>query len=94
MEKIYTLECGKDGIVPAAKLGASMRPRQESNLCTWLRRPTLYPLSYEGFWRASRMRKAHARNTLSLHFAELSHCTRLEGCTLDGFGHLLVYIRV
>lgn len=23
-------------------------PRQESNLCTWLRRPTLYPLSYEG----------------------------------------------
>ena len=24
------------------------RPRQDSNLCTWLRRPVLYPLSYEG----------------------------------------------
>ena len=23
-------------------------PRQESNLRTWLRRPMLYPLSYEG----------------------------------------------
>jgi hypothetical protein len=24
------------------------RPRQDSNLRTWLRRPLLYPLSYEG----------------------------------------------
>jgi hypothetical protein len=24
------------------------RPRQDSNLRTWLRRPMLYPLSYEG----------------------------------------------
>jgi hypothetical protein len=38
-----------------ARLGPAMlrvvqdlRPRQDSNLRTWLRRPLLYPLSYEG----------------------------------------------
>lgn len=32
------------------RLEKIVRPRQESNLCTWLRRPTLYPLSYEGLY--------------------------------------------
>src|SRR5262249_20253872 len=33
---------------PAAGNGCGVRPRQDSNLRTRLRRPMLYPLSYEG----------------------------------------------
>lgn len=72
----------------------NVRPRQESNLRTWLRRPTLYPLSYEGNLRVLRMRKARARNTLSLHFAQLAHGPRFECSALNRLGHLLVHFGV
>ncbi len=37
--------CGRSKVT----LVTRRRPRQDSNLCTWLRRPMLYPLSYEGW---------------------------------------------
>jgi hypothetical protein len=50
-----------DGIEPVQSLAATVEdwpaasraaeewyPRQDSNLCPWLRRPVLYPLSYGG----------------------------------------------
>ena len=35
-------------VMTSGTLKPSWCPRQESNLRTWLRRPMLYPLSYEG----------------------------------------------
>lgn len=43
-----TLAHDKDDILVGGIIWRVVRPRQESNLRTWLRRPTLYPLSYEG----------------------------------------------
>ena len=40
-------------------LGVSERPRQDSNLRTRLRRPLLYPLSYEGRGNGTESLEAH-----------------------------------
>ena len=51
-----------------------LRPRQDSNLRSWLRRPLLYPLSYEGGLRMYRVEQI------------APHQHRLQNAIISRFG--------